>query len=129
VNEKQSRNELIIQLRNAGFSLKEIGEKVSLSHERVRQIIAKKKRIDAISAGTFDSLSVRARGGLVNLGLGNTPKETIKDMIYKDVCHFFKQKGLGRKTFNEICQWCGALEFIRIPKGKNPNEKKPKRPD
>ncbi len=41
MNKKQERNELIVELHNKGKSLRQIGNIVGLTYERVRQILIK----------------------------------------------------------------------------------------
>ena len=112
--QKEGRLEIILKMKGDGKTLREIGEKLSLSKARVGEIIARSERDNEIKERWYNGLSVRAYRALSNSGC--VCKEDVVRMIKEGSLSPSGVENFGQKTIEEIVRWAGIEEIKKRPK-------------
>ena len=105
MSENVERNDAIVAAFNAGASFAEIGRQFGVGSLRAKQIIERRRKVDAI-ATEGHGLGIRARNALRNEGFAI---DDWRGILGRPAKEWLNTPNVGRKSYAEIVAHCHRL--------------------
>lgn len=104
MNKIMERQKMVVEMRKAGKSYREIGRAIGTGGQRAREIWHG-EQVKAKRRDEYTGLSARAANILKNAGLKT--KDDVLESLQNDSMFLRKQRNCGKLAYAEIVRWVG----------------------